>query len=110
MVDEQKELDSEHPRGRVRYLGASTLAAPSEKKSPRAVRSRLVRTRLTPALAVTKPGAPAGVFRFAQDFRAGNKFTLTDRHGLPRPIDVAYELSGSQAQPQAEAAYITRLT
>ena len=40
---------------------------------------------ITPALAVTKPGAPAGVFRFAQDFRAGNKFTraLTDRHGLP---------------------------
>ena len=40
---------------------------------------------ITPALAVTKPGAPAGLFRFAQDFRAGNKFTLTDRHGLPRP-------------------------
>ena len=56
---------------------------------------------ITPALAVTKPGAPAGVFRFAQDFRAGNKFTLTDRHGLPRPIDVAYELSG--------AAHITEI-
>ena len=56
---------------------------------------------ITPALAVTKPGAPAGLFRFAQDFRAGNKFTLTDRHGLPRPIDVAYELSG--------AAYITEI-
>ena len=43
----------------------------------------------TPALAVTRPGASAGVFRFAQDFRGGNKFTLADRHGLPRPIDVA---------------------
>ena len=56
---------------------------------------------ITPALAVTKPGASAGVFRFAQDFRAGNKFTLTDRHGLPRPIDIAHELSG--------AAYITEI-
>ena len=69
----------------------------------RSVHTAEKRCCITPALAVTKPGAPAGLFRFAQDFRAGNKFTraLTDRHGLPRPIDVAYELSG--------AAYITEI-
>ena len=53
---------------------------------------------ITPALAVTKPGAPVGVFRFAQDFRAGNKFTLTDRHGLPRPCTAQVKWIFSQVK------------
>ena len=50
---------------------------------------------ITPALAVTKPGAPAGVFRFAQDFRS--------------PISTLYDPISANMCPELIFPYIPYL-
>lgn len=52
------------------------------------------RSCISQALAVKKPGAPPGVFRFVCDYRERNKTTRTDRMGLPFIWDLAHELAG----------------
>ena len=48
-----------------------------------------------PALAVNKPGAPPGVWRFAHDLRPVNAKTIMDYFGLPDPCDMAYRMAGA---------------